>query len=71
MAFSSSFRIIHDNGYNKDECSQYKPVVYSNTVQSLSAILRAMNKLEITFDDKDREVSTVVLTFYPCFSHSI
>lgn len=50
-------RIIHENGYTKEECQQYKPVVYSNTVQSMVAILRAMERLQIPFRDPARAVS--------------
>ena len=45
-------RIIHDNGYSPGECKQYRPVVYSNTLQSLFAILQAMKKLDITLAQK-------------------
>lgn len=53
-------RIIHEDGFSGDDVKQYKPVVYSNTIQSLAAILRAMDSLGIEFGDKDRKVS---LTF--------
>lgn len=36
---------------------QYKPVVYSNTIQSLAAIVRAMDTLGIEYGDKERRVS--------------
>lgn len=59
-------RIIHEDGFSGDDVKQYKPVVYSNTIQSLAAILRAMDSLGIEFGDKDRKVS---LTFtYMCTS---
>lgn len=45
-------RIIHENGYSGDECRQYASVVYSNTVQSMVAILKAMGQLGIQFDDE-------------------
>ena len=51
------FRIIHENGYTREECLQYKPVVYSNTVQSTVAILRAMERLQIPFHNQARAVS--------------
>lgn len=47
-------KIIHENGYSSEECSQYKPVVYSNTVQSMVAILRAMERLGIQYDRPER-----------------
>ncbi|XKL65710.1 hypothetical protein PGB90_009130 [Kerria lacca] len=44
-------KIIHETGYSKEECEQYRPVVYSNTIQSLMAIIRAMGQLGIDFGD--------------------
>ena len=50
-------KIIHDKGFSKEECLQYRALVYSNTVQSLATILRAMNQLKISlaepFNAKD------------------
>ena len=48
-------RIIHQHGYTKEEFEQYRPVVYSNTIQSLGAIIRAMNMLSIQFASTERE----------------
>ena len=42
-------RIIHGNGYTPQDCMTYRPVVYSNTIESLFAILHAMNMLKIEF----------------------
>jgi len=50
-------RIIHEGGFTSEDNKQFKPVVYSNTIQSLVAIIRAMSSLCINFTDKDREVS--------------
>ncbi|KAF2354337.1 Guanine nucleotide binding protein (G-protein) alpha subunit [Trinorchestia longiramus] len=47
-------RIIHETGYSQDECEQYRRVVYSNTIQSLMAIIRAMGQLKIEFGDPSR-----------------
>lgn len=49
-------RIIHESGFTNEDFKQYRPVVYSNTIQSLVAILRAMPNLGITYGNKDREV---------------
>ena len=51
-------RIIHEHGYTKDELLQYKQVVYSNTIQSMIAIIRALGTLKIEFGHPDRAVST-------------
>lgn len=47
-------KIIHEDGYSVDDCAQYKAVVYSNTLQSIIAIVRAMGKLQIQFKDEER-----------------
>jgi guanine nucleotide-binding protein G(o) subunit alpha len=47
-------KIIHEGGFTQEDNKQYKPVVYSNTIQSIVAILRAMNTLNIPFGDPDR-----------------
>ncbi|KAK3103179.1 hypothetical protein FSP39_017069 [Pinctada imbricata] len=46
-------KIIHEKGYSQEECLQYKPVVYSNTIQSMMAIIRAMGQLKIEFGHPD------------------
>jgi guanine nucleotide-binding protein G(i) subunit alpha len=47
-------KIIHETGYSLEECEQYRPVVYSNTIQSLMAIIRAMGQLRIDFADPQK-----------------
>ncbi|KAH9410130.1 Guanine nucleotide-binding protein G(i) subunit alpha-2 [Tyrophagus putrescentiae] len=42
-------KIIHIDGYDKEECRQFRRVIYANTIQSLSAILQAMELLGIGF----------------------
>ena len=54
-----SCRIIHESGFTVEDFKQYRPVVYSNTIQSLVAILRAMPNLGISFADEDREVRSI------------
>ena len=49
-------KIIHETGYSQEECEQYRPVVYSNTIQSLMAIIRAMGQLRIDFADPNKTV---------------
>jgi len=51
-----AYRIIHEGGFTSEDNKQFKPVVYSNTTQSLVAIIRAMSSLCINFSEKDREV---------------
>lgn len=51
------FRIIHEKGYSQEECLQYRPVVFSNTIQSMVAIIRAMGQLKIDFGHHEKTVS--------------
>lgn len=44
-------KIIHESYFTKAECLEYKPVVHNNTLQSLIAIIKGMNKLGISLDD--------------------
>lgn len=53
-------KIIHETGYSQEECEQYRPVVYSNTIQSLMAIIRAMGQLRIDFADINKTVGCPV-----------
>lgn len=56
--FLKQMKIIHENGYTREECLAYKPVIYSNTIQSMVAIVRAMNQLEISFNNPQRAKDT-------------
>lgn len=49
-------RIIHEDGYSEDECKQYRAVVYSNTIQSIMAIVKAMASLKINYSNPSRVV---------------
>lgn len=60
-------KIIHELGYSQEECEQYRPVVYSNTIQSLMAIIRAMGQLRIDFAEPSKAVSTTSF-FFNCIS---
>ena len=62
-------KIIHETGYSHDECLQYQPVVYSNTIQSLMAIIRAMGQLRIDFRDPSRAVGLTLKKL--CISLSV
>ena len=42
-------KIIHMDGYSKEDFEQYREVVYSNTIQSLATIIRAMEMLDVPF----------------------
>ncbi|KAJ8259802.1 hypothetical protein GJAV_G00173610 [Gymnothorax javanicus] len=47
-------KIIHEDGYSEEECKQYRAVVYSNTIQSIMAIIKAMSNLNIEYEEPSR-----------------
>ncbi|CAG9864193.1 unnamed protein product, partial [Phyllotreta striolata] len=49
-------KIIHESGFTPEDHKQYRPVVYSNTIQSLVAILRSMPNLGISYGNNEREI---------------
>ncbi|XP_006899415.1 PREDICTED: guanine nucleotide-binding protein G(k) subunit alpha [Elephantulus edwardii] len=57
-------KIIHEDGYSEEECKQYKVVVYSNTIQSIIAIIRAMGRLKIDFGEAARARSRELFLSY-------
>jgi hypothetical protein len=61
VVFLVFHRIIHESGFTSEDFKQYRPVVYSNTIQSLVAILRAMPNLGISFGNNEREVRCSVV----------
>ena len=42
-------RLIHDQGYTKEDKDAYKEIIFSNTIQSMRVILEAMGRLEIEY----------------------
>ncbi|XP_067915839.1 guanine nucleotide-binding protein G(t) subunit alpha-2-like [Heterodontus francisci] len=48
-------KIIHKDGYTNQECMEFKAIIYSNTVQSMLAIVRAMSLLGINYQDPARK----------------
>jgi hypothetical protein len=55
--FTFNCRIIHKNGYSKQECMEFKAVIYSNTLQSILAIVKAMATLGIDYVNPRSRVS--------------
>uniref|UniRef100_A0A8C5TA19 G protein subunit alpha o1 n=1 Tax=Malurus cyaneus samueli TaxID=2593467 RepID=A0A8C5TA19_9PASS len=59
-------KIIHEDGFSGEDVKQYKPVVYSNTIQSLAAIVRAMDTLGIEYGDKERRLPRQLRSNWSC-----
>ncbi|CAF0769164.1 unnamed protein product [Adineta ricciae] len=56
--------IFTENGYSTEECLDFKPVIFSNTIQSMLAILQAMARLNISFADSTREKDAALILNY-------
>ncbi|XP_016421038.1 guanine nucleotide-binding protein G(t) subunit alpha-1 [Sinocyclocheilus rhinocerous] len=44
-------KIIHKDGYSLEECLEFIVIIYSNTMQSILAIVRAMSTLNLSYGD--------------------
>jgi len=49
---AKQMKILHQDGFSDAERRNFKPVVYANTVQSMVAILKAMEAFDIAFADE-------------------
>jgi hypothetical protein len=49
-------RILHKDGFAQADFENIRPVVYSNTIHCMLAILRAMYTLNVDFHHPDRQV---------------
>ncbi|XP_077991888.1 guanine nucleotide-binding protein G(i) subunit alpha-like [Glandiceps talaboti] len=47
-------KIIHHDGFTKEDCIRHKPIIYGNTIQSMISIIRAMESLNIQYEDSAR-----------------
>lgn len=50
-------KLIYAQGFSKNEKLEWKPVVFSNIVQSFRVIFEAMEELAIPFQNPENEVS--------------
>lgn len=46
-------KLIHDNGYSKEERESFKEIIFSNTIQSMKVILEAMARMEISLEKSE------------------
>ena len=55
-------KLIHHGGYNDHERESYKEIIYSNTIQSMRAILEALPVLDITLSPGNDARRSVILS---------
>ena len=58
-------KLIHHGGYNESERESYKEIIYSNTIQSMRAILEAMPQLDLTLSPQNDARRAVILALPP------
>lgn len=46
-------KIIHHNGYTKEECLMYKDIVYSNTLNPMKLLIASCQKFSIPIEDPE------------------
>jgi guanine nucleotide-binding protein G(i) subunit alpha len=55
-------KLIHHGGYNEQERESYKEIIFSNTIQSMRAILEAMPTLDIALSPQNDARRSVVMS---------
>ncbi|TFY78903.1 hypothetical protein EWM64_g5108 [Hericium alpestre] len=55
-------KLIHHGGYNEQERDSYKEIIFSNTVQSMRAILESMPQLDISLPPQNDARRAVILS---------
>lgn len=58
-------KLIHDDGYSKEELLAFREVIFSNTIQSMQVVLEAMATLNIEFEHPENETYKAVLLDQP------
>lgn len=54
-------KLIHHGGYNDQERDSYREIIYSNTIQSMRAILEAMPVLELALSPQNDSRRAIIL----------
>ncbi|OBZ70966.1 Guanine nucleotide-binding protein subunit alpha [Grifola frondosa] len=55
-------KLIHHGGYNEQERDSYKEIIFSNTIQSMRAILEAMPSLDIQLSPQNDARRSIILS---------
>ncbi|KAG6853319.1 Guanine nucleotide-binding protein subunit alpha, partial [Tephrocybe sp. NHM501043] len=58
-------KLIHHGGYNESERDSYKEIIFSNTIQSMRAILEALPQLDIALAPSNDARRNTVLSLPP------
>jgi guanine nucleotide-binding protein G(i) subunit alpha len=58
-------KLIHHGGYTEQERESYKEIIFSNTIQSMRAVLEAMPQLDISLSPQNDARRAIVLSLPP------
>ena len=58
-------KLIHHGGYTEQERESYKEIIFSNTIQSMRAVLEAMPQLDISLSPQNDARRAVILSLPP------
>ena len=54
-------KLIHTSGYTKEERISFREIIFSNTVQSLSVVLEAMDTMGIAVSPENQSFKSLIL----------
>ena len=64
-------KLIYSQGFSKNEKLEWKPVIFSNIVQSFRVIFEAMEELDLPFDSPDNEVCFITFSNKNLFNETL
>ncbi|KAK9459117.1 guanine nucleotide binding protein, alpha subunit [Lipomyces oligophaga] len=56
-------KLIHEGGYSRDERLAFRAVIYTNTIQSMKVIIEAMDVLQISLANPDKNLQYARLLY--------
>lgn len=57
-------KIIHQNGYSKDELSLYRLTIYKNLIDCMKALISAIHQFEIEIEDSTvRDFTDYIMSY--------
>jgi len=56
-------KIIHQNGYSKEELLTFKPTIFKNTIDSVQLLVLAIKKMELPWGKPKNKVCICIYFF--------
>lgn len=58
-------QIIHNKGYDTDECKRFKDVIYGNMLLNIHALVTAMPRLKLTYEKPENAAYAAEIAALP------